>query len=130
MTTTQILKIVDPSKEFVVCTNAVKEGLGGILSREGNVICCESWKLKEHEKKYVVHDMELASTIHALKNWQDYLTWKNFLLLTENIGLKYLFYKKKLNAHQARLLSFLSEYDFEIKYIKGKENIVEHALSR
>ena len=31
---------------------------------------------------------------------------------------------------QARWLAFLSEYDFEIKHIKGKENKVVDALSR
>ena len=35
-----------------------------------------------------------------------------------------------LNAKQARWLAFLSEYDFEIKHIKGKENKVVDALSR
>ena len=35
-----------------------------------------------------------------------------------------------LNARQARWLAFLSEYDFEIKHIKGKENKVVDALSR
>ena len=35
-----------------------------------------------------------------------------------------------LNAMQARRLAFLSEYDFEIQHIKGKENKVVDALSR
>ena len=35
-----------------------------------------------------------------------------------------------LNAKQARWLAFLSEYDFEIQHIKGKENKVVDALSR
>ena len=35
-----------------------------------------------------------------------------------------------MNARQARWLAFLSEYDFEIQHIKGKENKVADALSR
>jgi hypothetical protein len=35
-----------------------------------------------------------------------------------------------LNARQSRWLEFLSEYDFEIKHIKGKENKIIDALSR
>ena len=34
------------------------------------------------------------------------------------------------NTRQARWLAFLSEYDFEIKHIKGKENKVVYALRR
>ena len=40
-----------------------------------------------------------------------------------------MFAQHNLNARQARWLSFLSEYDFEIKHIKGKENKVADALS-
>ena len=42
LTTTPVLKVVDPSKDFVVCTNASKEGLGGVLTQECHVICYES----------------------------------------------------------------------------------------
>ena len=52
------------------------------------------------------------------------------MLLNDNIKLKYLFHQKKLKARQARWLAFMSEYDFEIRNIKGKENIVADALSR
>ena len=38
--------------------------------------------------------------------------------------------KPNLNARQDRWLAFLSEYDFEIQHIKGKENKVVDALSR
>jgi len=30
-----VLKIIDPDKEFVVCTNACKRGLGGVMMQEG-----------------------------------------------------------------------------------------------
>jgi hypothetical protein len=35
-----------------------------------------------------------------------------------------------LNARKTRWLEFLSEYDFDIKHIKGKENKVVDALNR
>ena len=49
--------------------------------------------------------------------------------MIDNKGLKYLLDQPNLNARQARWLAFLSEYDFEIQYIKGKENKVVDALS-
>ena len=52
------------------------------------------------------------------------------MLLTDNIELKYKFYHKNWNAHQAVWISFLSEYDFEIGHIKGKEDIEADALSQ
>ena len=50
--------------------------------------------------------------------------------MSDNISLRYLFNQHNLNARQDRWLSFLSEYDFEIKHIKGKGNKVVYALIR
>jgi hypothetical protein len=44
--------------------------------------------------------------------------------------LKYLFDQPTLNARKSRWLEFLSEYEFDIKNIKGKENKVVDALNR
>ena len=62
--------------------------------------------------------------------WCHHLIGKFFLLMSDNISLKYMFDQQNLNTKKDRWLSFLSEYDFEIKHIKGKENKVVDALSR
>jgi hypothetical protein len=67
LTSNPILKVAYPDKDFTVCIDASKEGLGGVLTQEGNLICYESHKLKEHKRNYVTHDLELAAVIHALK---------------------------------------------------------------
>ena len=103
-------------------TNACNAGLGGVPTQESRVIAYESRKLKTHEKNYATYDLELVSIIPALKMWCHHLIGKRFLLMSNNISLKYLFDQQNLNARQARWLVFLSAYDFEIKHIKGKEN--------
>jgi hypothetical protein len=94
------------------------------------VVCYESIKSKEHEKIYVAHDLDLAKNVHSLKMWRYYLMGRKFDLRTYHCGLKHLFEQPTLNPRQTRCLYFLSEYDFEIKHIKGKENQVVHALKR
>ena len=91
LTSAPFLKIVDPSKDFVVCTNACIEGLGGVLMQEGFVICYESRMLKENERNYATHDLELAAIIHALKRWRHYVLGRLFELRTNQMSLKYLF---------------------------------------
>jgi hypothetical protein len=130
LTSAPILRIADPNQDFIVCTDSCKEGLGGVLSQNEFVICYESRKLKEHERHYDTHYLELAAIVHALKKWRHYLMGKMFELRTDHNGLKYLFDQPTLNARQSRWLEFLSEYDFDIKHIKGKENKVDDALSR
>jgi hypothetical protein len=117
-----VLNIFDPNESFVVCTDACKEGLGGVLMQNGHVIRYESRKIKEHERNCVTHDLELVAIVQALRMWRDYLMGKKFELRIDHIVLKYLFEKMTLNARKTRWLEFLSEYDFDIKHIKGKEN--------
>eukprot|EP00253_Pinus_taeda_P008047 PITA_08047 len=130
LTTAPILCIADPNKDYVVCTDASKEGLGGVLMQEGRVIAYESRKLKEHEQRYSAYDLELAAVIHALKMWRHYLMGRKFLLLTDHHSLTNYFSQPTLNARQARWMDFLSGFNFDIKHLQGKENRVADALSR
>jgi hypothetical protein len=125
-----LLKIVDLDNGFLVCTNSCKEGLGGFLMKEGHVIWYESKKLNEHEINYVTHDLELAAIVQALKMWSHYLLGRIFVLMTDHCGLRHLFDQPKLNSRQARWMALLSEFDFKINHVKGKENRVVDALSK
>jgi hypothetical protein len=86
--------------------------------------------LKEHEKNYATHGLELETIMHALRKWRHYLMGRRFELKIDHHGLKYLFEQPTLNARQSRWLEFLCEYDFDIKHIIGKENKVVDALNR
>eukprot|EP00253_Pinus_taeda_P012331 PITA_12331 len=130
LTSAPVLSIADPNKDYVVCTDASGEGVGGVLMQEGKVIAYESRKLKEHEQKYFAYDLELAAVIHALKMWRHYLLGRKFLLLTDHHSLTNYFSQPTLNARQARWADFLSGFDFDIRHLKGKENRVADALSR
>jgi hypothetical protein len=129
LTNAAILNIVYPNEYFVVCTDACKEGFDGVLAQKVHVVCRESRKLKEHERDCATHDLELATIIYALKMWRHYLMGRKFELRRDHCALKHLFEYPTLNARQIRWLKFLSEYDFKIKHIKGKENQVAYALS-
>ena len=78
-----------------------------------HVICYESGNLKETEKNYATHDLELTAIVHALKMWRHYLTGRIFELRTHHCGLKYLFDQPTLNARKYRWLEFLCEFDLK-----------------
>lgn len=88
--------------------------------KEGNVICYESEKLKEHEKNDATHDIEMVTIVHALKVWRHYVKGIKFELQTDHMSLKYLFDQPNLNAKQLRWLEFLCEFEFDIKHLKEK----------
>jgi len=130
LTSAPILSIADPNKDYVVCTDASREGVDGVLMQEGKVIAYESRKLKEHEQKYSTYDLELSAVIHALKMWRHYLLGRKFLLLTDHHSLTNYFSQPTLNSRQAHWADSLSGFDFDIKHLKGRENRVADALSR
>jgi hypothetical protein len=130
LTTAPILKVPDMDVDFLVCTDASKEGLGGVLMQDGRVIAYISRKLRRHEENYATHDLELLAIVYALKVWRHYLVGRKFELKTDHCGLQHIFTQSDLNARQRRWSELLSEYDFEITYIKGTVNRVADALSR
>ena len=98
--------------------------------KNDHAICYESQKLREFEKNYPMHDLDLASIIHSLKMWRHYLMGRKFLLKTDNMSLEYIFDQPNMNVRQSIWLDFLSEYHFELKHIEGEEKKVADALSR
>jgi hypothetical protein len=52
--------------------------------------------------------------------WMHYLIESIFELGIDHSCLKYIFEQPTLNVRQTRWMEFLSEYDFDIKHIKGK----------
>nr|GEU54618.1 putative reverse transcriptase domain-containing protein [Tanacetum cinerariifolium] len=52
------------------------------------------------------------------------------VIYTDHKSLWYIFDKKDLNMHQRRWIELFSDYECEIKYHPGKENVVVDAFSR
>ena len=65
--------------------------------QNGKVIAYASRQLKEHEKNYPTHDLELAAVVFALKIWRHYLYGAHYQIYTDHKSLKYLFTQKELN---------------------------------
>ena len=99
-----IFRIVDLNEDFVVCMDACKEGIGGVLTQNGNVVCYKSRKLKENEKNYSTHDLELVAIMHALNMQRHYFMGRIFELNTNHHVLKYLYGQPTLNSIQTRWL--------------------------
>ncbi|GKE82575.1 putative reverse transcriptase domain-containing protein, partial [Tanacetum coccineum] len=100
-----VLALPDGLEDFVVYCDASGLGLGCVLMQRGKVITYASRQLKIHEKKYTTHDLELGSVVFALKIWRHYL-------------------------YGTKSIKLFSDYDCEIRYHLGKENVVADALSR
>ncbi|KAL8134085.1 hypothetical protein AgCh_009233 [Apium graveolens] len=58
-----VLALPDEMENFVIYSDASLKGLGWVLIQHDKVIAYASRKLKTHEQKYPVHDLELAAIV-------------------------------------------------------------------
>ena len=94
------------------------------------MIAFKSRKLKDYEHHYSLHDKEMLAILHALTKFRQYLVGSKFKIKTDHNSLKYFLGQNELNEHQQKWVSKVQAYDFEIEYVKGKNNVVANALSR
>ena len=67
LTSTLVLTLPSSSGGFTVYSDASGIGLGSVLMQHGNVVAYASRQLKDHEKNYPTHDLEMAAMVFALK---------------------------------------------------------------
>nr|GEZ87017.1 putative reverse transcriptase domain-containing protein [Tanacetum cinerariifolium] len=124
-----ILALPKGSKDFVVYCDASHKGLGVVLMQREKVISYASRQLKIHEKNYTTHDLELGLVVFALKIWMHYLYGTKCTAYTDDKSIQHILEQKELNMRQHWWLELLSDYDCDIRYHPGKENVVADALS-
>lgn len=77
-----------------------------------------------------MYDKELLALVMAVNKWSQYLTGRSFIVKTNQKALKFLLEQKLHTGSQLKWITRLMQYDFVIKYKKGKENKVADALLR
>ena len=98
--------------------------------QSGRVVAYGSRQLKNHERNYPTHAMELATIVFALKIWHHYLYGEQFEVFSDHKSLKHTFTQRDLNMRQRRWMEYLEDYDFTLHYHPGKENVVVDAFIR
>jgi hypothetical protein len=73
---------------------------------------------------------EMLSIMHALAKFMQYLVGEKFIMRTDHNNLKYFLDQKELNERQQKWVRKIQAYNFDIEFVKGKNNVVVDALSR
>ena len=76
--------------------------------------------MNEIERNYKIYDQELLTIMEGLKQWWYYLIGRDqFEIWTDHKNLEYFKKPQKLNYHQARWMTELQEYDFQLIHKPG-----------
>ena len=89
-----------------------------------------SCALSEQEQKWDTFSKEAYALVVALRKWHTYLYGNRFTVKSDHNPLKTMKDRKDPRGKTARWLMEMSEYDFDIEYIKGVDNTKADFLSR
>jgi hypothetical protein len=134
LTTSPVLQYPDFGKPFLLTTDASGYAIGAVLS-QGKVgqdlpIAYASRTLNDAELNYSTVEKELLAIVWACKQFRPYLIGRRFQVLTDHKGLTWIFRVKDPSSRLIRWRLLLEEYDFEVVYKPGKQNVNADSLSR
>jgi hypothetical protein len=72
----------------------------------------------------------MLAILHVVDLWHPYLLGQCFQIKTDNQSLKYFLEQCISSPEKQKWVTKIFGYDYEIIYKKGKDNVVEYALSR
>lgn len=134
LTTAPILAPPDFEKPFTLQTDASNEGLGVVLTQtidnREKVIAYASRTLNPAEKNYSTTEKECLAVVWGIQKMRMYLEGYRFLVITDHQSLKWLKNIQSPAGRIARWNLYLQQFDFEIQYRKGNQNVLADALSR
>lgn len=94
------------------------------------MIACASRSLGPAEKNYSTIERESLAIWYFIHHFHHYLLGRPFIVYTDHAPLRYWQADKEMLGRRGRWLANLQEYQFEIKYLEGKNNQVADILSR
>ncbi|UYV61886.1 hypothetical protein LAZ67_1006958, partial [Cordylochernes scorpioides] len=130
-----VLYIYDPSKPCHLFTDASSLGVAGVLKQPDeqgilHPIGYFSRKLHPYEQNYTASEIETLAIINSVQRFHTYLHNIHFTLHTDHLPLKWIKNVKNPHGRLFRWSLILSQYSFDIKHIKGLNNIEADMLSR
>lgn len=135
LTSPPVLMYPDLNKPFIVATDASGFGVGAVLKQEDDegkerVIAYASRVLNKAERNYSTTERECLALKFATQVFRPYLYGTRFTVITDHQSLVYLKSMKNPNGRLARWKLHLLDFDFTVKYKKGKLNTDADTMSR
>ena len=129
-----VLQYPDPSKPFILDTDASSMGIGGVLSQihDGveRVVAYFSRTLTAPEKNYCVTRKELLAVVETIRHFHIYLYGSKFTIRSDHSALQWLARLKDPEGQLARWLARLGQYNYQVVHRPGARHTNADALSR
>ncbi|GBG90571.1 hypothetical protein CBR_g50914 [Chara braunii] len=127
-----VLKVADPSLPFVVTTDASQYGIGAVLQQDDDngyrPVKFMSARMPCEKVVASTYERELYALRQALDHWKQH--GRHFKVYLDHETLRWLKTQAKMTPKLTRWAAEIDQFDFELKPVKGKYNVVADALSR
>jgi hypothetical protein len=137
VTSEPVLAHPELDKQFELEVDASGFAVGAVLLQrkedgKRHPIAYFSKTLNEAQRNYDIADLELLAVVMSLDNWRSFLAGSPHKVIVYSDHQNLLYWKEphKISRRVAREVLRLSEYNIEIRHIKGTANGRADALSR
>lgn len=130
-----VLEIFNKDLPIRIYTDASLEGIGAVFKQVQNnnkekPVAYFSKKLNDSQKRKKAIYLECLAIKEAVKYWQHWLIGRKFTVFSDHKPLQNMNIKARTDEELGELTYYLSQYNFEIKYIPGEDNAEADSLSR
>ena len=112
-----VLKFADPTKQFIIESDASNFAIGAVLLQEfdgiEHPIAYFSCKMLPAEVNYPIYDKELLAIVECFRLWRHYLKGSKYTIqvFIDHNNLQYFTTTKQLSRRQARWSERLASFD-------------------
>jgi len=128
------LSFPDGTLPLTLTCDASKIAIGAVLTQDRNgvkePIEFFSHKLSAPQVNYSTFDRELLGIFLSIKHFQHFLIGRQVTIFTDHKPLIFVLDMKDPSPRQQRQISYISQFDVDIKYIAGADNVVADCFSR
>ena len=129
-----VLVYPDYKRPFHLFTDASAVGLGATLMQNPkgklNAVAYASRQLNKAQRNYSATERELLAIVWALQHFKQMLLGYKVIVHTDHQALTSALHGKDPYGRKARYQLVLGEFDLDIVYVRGKDNLPPDALSR
>ncbi|UYV84472.1 hypothetical protein LAZ67_X002313 [Cordylochernes scorpioides] len=134
----QVLALFCPKLPTVITTDASHSGIGCVVSQpsekgEERIVACASRTLSDAERKYSIVEKEALACVWACEKFRRWVWGLKFTLRTDQSSLTTLLTTKgndRAGLRIARWSARLMNFDYNIEYKKGRDNVLPDYLFR
>lgn len=126
------LRMFDVKKPVTIECDSSKDGLGAVLLQEEQPVAYASRSLTAAEERYAQIEKETLAIVFALERFHQYVYGRKVEVLTDHKPIVAIV-KKPFSKCPPRIQRFLlrmQNYDINVTFRKGKEQILSDTLSR